>query len=157
MPRPGDLRKLNRLRQFPEGCHTASPARIGEAASLHVAQRHARVKAVMNACRSARVAEPEAPPPRPAAPEMTRARPGRYLVQSSRGPGRAARAARAVKRKGRGDNDQALTLDQVAASARRQPDQRGDHDRDEQHHHDDGGRDRAVPAVLLVHVSPSCG
>src|SRR5213079_1942990 len=110
---PGDRPNLTGLRQFPEGCHTASPARIGmRGRVLHVAQRHARAKAAMNACRSARAAEPEAPPPRSAAPEMTRARPGRYLVQSSRGPGRAARAARVVKRMGRGDNDQALTLDQ---------------------------------------------
>jgi hypothetical protein len=67
------------------------------------------------------------------------------------------RPAWVVKGRGRGDNDKALTLGQVAASARRKPDQRGDQDRDEKHHHDDGGRDRAVPAVLLVHVSPSCG
>ena len=71
--------------------------------------------------------------------------------------GRNAGRHESSKVRARGDNDQALTLGEVAASARRQPDQRGDQDRDEKHHHDDGGRDRAVPVILLVHVSPSCG
>ncbi len=66
-------------------------------------------------------------------------------------PGPRSRS-RGCRQGGRGSTGQA-----GHRSARRQPDQRGDGDRDEQHRHDDGSRDRAVPVVLLVHVGPSCG
>ncbi len=56
-------------------------ARIGmRGRVLHVAQRHARVKAVLNACRSAQVAESEAPSAAAGSLGDDPCRAGRYLM-----------------------------------------------------------------------------